>query len=629
MSTQAKKPDLISNQEVDRQVNAVFTAYLRDLGNPSFTAGACRNIRDVVTGWDPLAQDLSLLYVSDFRESYLPAHFFDRYFYTAELDQKTLEAEAEESFSANCALGWAYEVILGVNEDVGLRDVFAEASLIVHRCLGELELDEIFGRCTHGPNSTVGVQRKDAFLDKKVLDVSGTKGALYAFYEYLKWDKTLDGMLAEAANGTGLGENPRVSDVGSVPGNILSFVPKKWNKLRSMSKEGSLNQFFQLGTGGVIQDRLKRWCNIDLKTQAASHRLLAKLASKYPEIGCATVDWSQASDRIWIEVIRRLVPEDWFQWLCLIRSPASFIVDKKGNPVKGYELPMIGTMGNGFVFPLQTLVFYALLVALARRRGIDEIDISVFGDDCYVPCDLIEDVQWLAEKLGWQLNVEKSHWDGRFRESCGLDAYMGTDVRPFFIERPASRKDVNALKAWSYVVYNGIRRALTQESDPAFVKDRFTHVWRWLLDFHEKFDLGMVLLVPPRFSDASGVRLYDIANAPTDGCMLPTRDGQGGVLFRYLRNLPTERAIHWDNPWYWQVLAGRPEPRQFQRWDYLECDNVHSGVNDAWLKSNTKRLAVLEKGGDPREARRRVPRKEVRYGSVKGYVYTWDYWISQ
>jgi hypothetical protein len=366
------------------------------------------------------------------------------------------------------------------------------------------------------------------------------------FEHYLPWDSNLKTALGELL--------PSPEKIGRgysvVGGDKLSFVPKKFDSFRTMSVQPTLNLFFQLGTGRLIQELLCDFANIDLKSQPDCHRRLARLASLYPEIGDATIDWSEASDRIWLAICERICPRDWYEWFLMIRAEVSTY---KGED---FPLPMIGTMGNGFTFPLQTLVFYCLLRGCARTEGIREIGISVFGDDCIVPVELKSHVERLAELIGWKINVDKSHFNGGFRESCGMDAYRGLACRPFKIERPDDTFHKNSLKSWAYICYNQVAQCLEGA-------DRSAHaIWDWLVGFHDELELGKVLLVPLHYSDATGVRWPRERAIPSEA-HAPVFDIHGGAVFRCLTNDPGRRSA-WYVPWYLAAISERPLPEEFR-----------------------------------------------------------------
>jgi hypothetical protein len=54
----------------------------------------------------------------------------------------------------------------------------------------------------------------------------------------------------------------------------------------------------------------------------------------------------------------------------------------------------------------------------------------IYGDDVIVPTACAEDAIETLESFGLKVNVDKSCYRGFFRESCGVDAFLGEDVTP-------------------------------------------------------------------------------------------------------------------------------------------------------------------------------------------------------
>jgi hypothetical protein len=67
----------------------------------------------------------------------------------------------------------------------------------------------------------------------------------------------------------------------------------------------------------------------------------------------------------------------------------------------------------------------------------------VYGDDIIVPADEASAICKTLESFGFKVNSHKSFWTGKFRESCGMDAYDGHDVTVTYVRRPlpADRAD--------------------------------------------------------------------------------------------------------------------------------------------------------------------------------------------
>jgi hypothetical protein len=105
-------------------------------------------------------------------------------------------------------------------------------------------------------------------------------------------------------------------------------------------------------------------------------------------------------------------------------------------------LRKFSTMGSACTFPVETLMFLAVaLSTVLTKRGIRPTtrairalagEVSVFGDDIVIPTDCRELFFAALKVLDFKVNTDKSFWNGRFRESCGLDAFNGVDVTPVY-----------------------------------------------------------------------------------------------------------------------------------------------------------------------------------------------------
>lgn len=193
-----------------------------------------------------------------------------------------------------------------------------------------------------------------------------------------------------------------------VPGNILFTVPKSTDIDRCACKEPDINMYMQRGLGRVIRNRLRR-VGIDLNDQSRN-RELAREGSISGEL--ATLDLSSASDSISTELVFQLLPIVWFSALNSLRSPVT-VIDKDVHVNE-----MFSSMGNGFTFELESLLFYAIARTVAYFRGVSGV-ISVYGDDIIAPTSIAQDIAWVLNYLGFEVNTKKSFWSGPFRESCG------------------------------------------------------------------------------------------------------------------------------------------------------------------------------------------------------------------
>nr|URG15951.1 MAG: RNA dependent RNA polymerase [Leviviridae sp.] len=218
----------------------------------------------------------------------------------------------------------------------------------------------------------------------------------------------------------------------------LSFVPKDAKSFRSIVVEPSLTSYYQLGIGNYIATRL-RGTGIDIHNQETNQNL-ARLGSVRGSL--ATLDLSSASDTISTELVRYLVPDDWYSLLCGFRSG---VVEYQGEPI---VLEKFSSMGNGYTFPLETLIFYALTWAASPHH--ERSFINAYGDDLVCGSESATSVVSLLNYCGFTVNKTKSYTDGPFRESCGADFFRGINIRPYRLKSLLSVEKLFSLHNWYF-----------------------------------------------------------------------------------------------------------------------------------------------------------------------------------
>nr|UJQ85361.1 MAG: hypothetical protein 3 [Leviviridae sp.] len=295
------------------------------------------------------------------------------------------------------------------------------------------------GRC--GPGSSVGTKKTDFFGKMCESTLTYTDEGLYHLYKYCTnetWRKME--LIRHKRHGR-----------KRVKGSNLTTVLKNSQTNRTICTEPSLNMFFQLGAGEVIEKLLLRDHNIDLATQQVINRAMAKCGSI---MGInATVDLKSASDTIARLLVKYGLPPETFRVLDFIRSPYTKIDGKY------YKLEMFSSMGNGFTFPLQTLIFatlvrivYGLVGIIPKAFGPDR-NYGVFGDDIICDVRAYEKLSEILHGCGFTVNLDKSFAKGAFRESCGGDYFRGADVRGVYLQEIKTDEDIycafNRLTRWS------------------------------------------------------------------------------------------------------------------------------------------------------------------------------------
>jgi hypothetical protein len=149
----------------------------------------------------------------------------------------------------------------------------------------------------------------------------------------------------------------------------------------------------------------------------------------------ATLDLSEASDRVSNQLVR-----DAFARFPFLHGAIDASRSRKAD-VPGYGVVRIAkfaSMGSALCFPIEAMVFLTIIClgieeSLSKplcRKDLLGLSghVRVYGDDIIVPVDFVRCVVQELETFGFQVNLLKSYWNGKFRESCGKEYFNGEDV---------------------------------------------------------------------------------------------------------------------------------------------------------------------------------------------------------
>lgn len=204
--------------------------------------------------------------------------------------------------------------------------------------------------------------------------------------------------------------------------NRFFTVPKDSLKDRGCCMEASVCVMLQLAVGAYMKVRHRKVYGVRLEHLPCRHRRLAQLASAGRR-QLATIDLSNASDTICRNLVRLLLPQDWWLLLNSLRAPSTLIDGKT------VYLEKFSSMGNGFTFELETILYRTLAATVCGRSSV-----SAFGDDLIVPSDKFRDVLAALRFFGFTPNEKKTFGEGPFRESCGGDFFDGKPVRAHYLK---------------------------------------------------------------------------------------------------------------------------------------------------------------------------------------------------
>jgi hypothetical protein len=254
----------------------------------------------------------------------------------------------------------------------------------------------------------------------------------------------------------GLGSN--ITEPGSeLPVRVIT-VPKTLKTPRIIAIEPTAMQYAQQAILRSILDAFKedsflsRVIGFD---DQEPNRRLARLGSLSGDL--ATLDLSEASDRVSNQHVLAMM-EDFSHLRAAVQATRSRKADVPGHGV--IRLAKFASMGSALCFPMEAMVFTTLIflgieressTSLSREAMINRFSerVRVFGDDLIVPREYTLSVVDELSTFGYKVNIDKSYWIGRFRESCGREYYDGQDVSIVKVRQvlPARRTDANGVIA--------------------------------------------------------------------------------------------------------------------------------------------------------------------------------------
>jgi hypothetical protein len=383
-----------------------------------------------------------------------------------------------------------------------------------------------------------------------------------------------------------------------VSGSRCSFVPKTAATSRMICVEPSLNMYYQLGLAFHLEDRLKRFFGINLSSQPLVNHRLARIGSI--DGSFATIDLSSASDSISLRLCESLFPKWFFELLLTLRSHTTQINGKR------VPLFMLSTMGNGFTFPLQTMIFAAIVRAVYRLYGYDDYQgtYSVFGDDIICRRDSFRLVTRALRLCGFTVNSSKTFSEGPFRESCGADWFNGQPVRPVFIRKLNTPFDImvaiNQLNEWSAYTQIPLRASV------GFLLSHLSRKFRTFVPYEANNDSGIrvpLALVNPRFDGnlsflykswerrPSRMLIYEGSIHTPNGFRGKLHYNPPGLYCSFLFGELTASPLKSDSV---ATVMVRHNLKQFRtrllctpRWDYIPFGSSTNGVKLSWQQWET------------------------------------------
>lgn len=226
------------------------------------------------------------------------------------------------------------------------------------------DLEKILNACDFGAGASLGVHGNATNVLRKIgaREWTVTPGAMtYAYWAVMRHGQLRDVLLESSSDHIACLDWEQSRKAFSqkkriVTYNKLSFVPKTAKTHRVIAVEPLLNGFLQKGADEELRKRLLR-AGIDLRDQSKNQRMAREGSADDSDEGFVTIDLSSASDSISKGLVRHLIPPDWFDFLNSLRA-VEYELDGKL-----YRYHKFCSMGNGFCFPLETLIFASCCVA--------------------------------------------------------------------------------------------------------------------------------------------------------------------------------------------------------------------------------------------------------------------------
>lgn len=302
-----------------------------------------------------------------------------------------------------------------------LTTIISMAQHSISQVLGTFHLSKVLSSCRWGPGATWDYPR-GTYRDAKLSNRMSVTREAQPFMKILiegdpNWCEAITGFYPD-------GPFSLIKDFWDyTDASRFSTVPKEWDKDRCIDMQPTANGYLQQGVGQYIRHRLKAF-GIDLNSQEENQ--LYAFYAYYA--GLATVDLQSASDSVTLELVSLLLPWDWCQYLCALRTRYTQF-GRRGPKVKTEKF---SAMGNAFTFELETLIFWALSRACMELEGVKEGTVLVYGDDIVTNREVYDNLVYVLNYCGFRINDSKSFRSGPFYESCGRHFFEGSEVTPIY-----------------------------------------------------------------------------------------------------------------------------------------------------------------------------------------------------
>lgn len=334
--------------------------------------------------------------------------------------------------------------------DPATDGIFLAAQRKIARLLGPFSLFCFDGDERWGPHACLDISRRRAAIDTKMCELpfTVTRKALPFFKRAIErdlhWSAAILGITPE-------GPFSLVQSCFTVVEHCrIETVPKNAKTHRVIAVEPRGNGFLQKAVGAYMRRQLRR-VGINLNDQEPNQRAAHAAFAD----GLATIDLSSASDTVCLEVVYDLLPFEWASYLDDLRSKKAAMPDGSITTLQKFS-----SMGNGFTFELESVIFWAI-----ARAVVDEYDdrkvALVYGDDIVVPQECVPLLIACLTRAGFLVNGEKSHVGATaFFESCGKHYFGGHDVTPIYQKEVLTEDDREIVRLGNRIIRYALRNGI-------------------------------------------------------------------------------------------------------------------------------------------------------------------------
>nr|URG15151.1 MAG: RNA dependent RNA polymerase [Leviviridae sp.] len=463
--------DLERALEEGKVVSPMFPSFKKHGALPAFLRGLTTRVFCAATG--NLLDEPSIDAISDMRQL---CSMFKKVSIacTPEREKKALDKFKETEASFHCSM----------RQPVNLETFRKVSTMIWPKVLGEVDFTELIPK--HGPGQTaeritgnqkyahrVWYERLNTFLplDENILvnlnevcpsdppefwrcppllTYVDAKGKIPLDKRYVK-------LLTLSETRSGMDTCTVVQEGDELPVRV-TCVPKTLKGPRIIAIEPVCMQYAQQALSAYVYERIENseltGGHINFTDQTINQNLAIKASS---DGMMSTLDMSDASDRVPASLVSHMLD-------CVPKfRDAVFACRSSVAQMPDGELILLSkfaSMGSAMCFPIEAMYFYTvILTSMLEKRKLPVTYenvykmsrmVYVYGDDIIIPVGEVAAATEALTDYHCKVNTAKSFWNGKFRESCGMDAYDGEKVTPIYLRQmcPSDRGATSSILSW-------------------------------------------------------------------------------------------------------------------------------------------------------------------------------------